>query len=88
MQNNTESNHELIIKNRKYLEVDGIKFVSSLNEENVVLETDNVTIGIEGTSLKIENLEKNTGKIIIVGEINGVYYLEKSAKKRGRKLLK
>ena len=32
----------------------------------------------------IENFEKATGKILITGSIIGVFYLEKSEKKKGR----
>lgn len=66
----------LILENRKTLIIDGIKNVESFNDDFVELTSVMGNISVEGSALKIESLDQQTGKIYIVGEINGFYYTD------------
>ena len=89
MQNgNMQANQRVLIIDKERVEVDAVLGVSGLDEEGALLETAQGLIGIDGSSLKIENLEKSSGKVVLVGNIKGVYYIEKAQKKRGRNAIK
>ena len=88
MQSNAENKQQVIVFGKKSLEANGITSVSSLSEEGIILESEDDNIAIEGDSLKIENFEKSTNKILITGAIKGIYYLEKRTKKKGRNIVK
>lgn len=66
----------LILENRKTLIIDGIKNVESFNDDFVELSSVMGNISIEGSALKIEALDQQTGKIYIVGDISGFYYTD------------
>ena len=77
-------NQEVIISDKNKIEIDSVLSVKAFDEESVLLESTLGNICIEGSDLRIENFEKASTKILISGNINGVYYLEKRMKKKGR----
>lgn len=84
MQNTAENKHQVSVFNRNSVEINCVISVNSLDEESVILETEKDSLAVEGMNLKIENFEKSTGRILIIGDIRGVYYLEKRIKRKGR----
>lgn len=82
------SNQSIVICDKCKVEMDCVSAVKVLDEDTVILETALGIISIEGRDLKIENFEKATTKILITGNISGVFYLENKNKKRGRGLSK
>ena len=78
----------ILISDRSRAEIDSVSAVVSFDEDGVLLESALGKIVVEGANLKIENFEKATSKILITGKITGVFYLEKSEKKKGRGLFK
>lgn len=83
-----QSTQRITVTDRKSVEIDGVSSVREFDENGVLLETPLGKISVEGRELKIENFEKATGTILITGSIIGVFYLEKSEKKKGRGLIK
>lgn len=83
---NMQGNQRITISDRKSVEVDNVSSVRAFDEDGVLLETPLGKISVEGRELKIENFEKASGKILITGNIIGVFYLEKAEKKKGRGL--
>lgn len=83
-----ESKQQIVITNKNKVEIDAVTSVRSFDEDGVLLDTSIGQISIEGKDLKIENFEKTSTKILISGNINGVYYLEKRDKKRGRGIVR
>ena len=81
-----QGNQRITISDRKSVEVDNVSSVRAFDEDGVLLETPLGKISVEGRELKIENFEKASGKILITGNIIGVFYLEKAEKKKGRGL--
>ena len=81
-----QANQQVVITDKNRLEMDCVICVRAFDEEGVLLETSLGKISVEGRELKIENFEKASGKILISGSIIGVFYLEKTEKKKGRGL--
>ena len=71
----------IILENRKKLSVDNVINVDSFSEDYLELTTGGGPIGVEGENMKIEELSGDGGKIIITGEISGVFYKRAEAKK-------
>ena len=82
-----QGEQKIVISDRNKVEIDSVKAVKSFDEDGVLIESSLGKISIEGKELLIENFEKATGRILITGNIIGVYYLEKAEKKKGRGLL-
>ena len=72
----------LILEDRKRLVIDGVLNVESFNDDYLELSSNLGRIEIEGSELKIEELRQETGKILISGEISGVFYKENKTIKR------
>ena len=83
-----QSSQEVRIIDRKSVEIDSVSSVRTFDEYGVLLDSSLGKISVEGHDLKIENFEKSTGKIQISGTVIGVFYLEKSEKKKSRGLFK
>lgn len=81
------SNQQVTINDKNRIEVDAVISVRALDADGVLLETSFGDISIEGSDLKMENFEKSSSKILITGNISGVYYLQKRMKKKGRGVL-
>lgn len=81
------SNQQVTINDKNRIEVDAVISVRALDADGVLLETSFGDISVEGSDLKMENFEKSSSKILITGNISGVYYLQKRMKKKGRGVL-
>ena len=81
-----QGNQRISVIDRKSVEIDNVLSVRAFDEDGVLLETPLGKISVEGSELKIENFEKASTKILISGNIIGVFYLEKTQKKKGRGL--
>ena len=81
-----QGNQRISVIDRKSVEIDNVSSVRAFDEDGVLLETPLGKISVEGSELKIENFEKASTKILISGNIIGVFYLEKTQKKKGRGL--
>ena len=79
-----QGNQTVCITDKGRVEIDSVLSVRSFDEDGVLLESSLGFISVDGRNLRIENFEKLTSKILIVGDITGVYYLENKRKKKGR----
>ena len=82
------ANQSIVILDKNTVEIDSVNAVKVLDEQTVILESALGLISIEGRDLKIENFEKLTTKILVSGNISGVFYLENREKKKGRGIIK
>lgn len=77
-----DGNQTLTLENRKKLIIDGVMNIISFNDDYMDLSTNFGDITIEGTDLKIEELLQESGKILICGDISGIFYKQiKNSKK-------
>ena len=79
---NEERAYQTCIKNRNVLTLNGVFSVESFDEDFLTLDTALGELVIEGKELKIESLLKESGEILIVGEISGLFYRERKSEKR------
>ncbi len=73
----------LCVKDKRIVEIDSVINVLSLDENSVLIDTNAGRIVIEGESLKINSLDKSTGKIELSGNINAVIYPRHRSKTKG-----
>ena len=79
-----KENQEIVIKDKNRVEIDSILSVRSFDEDGIVVESSLGLVSVEGSGLRIENFEKSTTRILVTGDIYGVFYLKNKDKKKGR----
>lgn len=82
----TETTHNLIMENRRKLNVSGVSDVESFNEDEIILHTDMGGLLIKGSGLHINKLSVEVGEVALEGEIDGIDYIE-SRKTKGAGIL-
>jgi sporulation protein YabP len=76
--------HTLKIDARNSLEVCGVEEVLEFDEEMVRLKSSEGALDIEGSGIKIDVLDTESGVVKLTGRINALYYENGGAKeKRG-----
>jgi sporulation protein YabP len=78
--------HDVLLKSRQRMEMTGISDVSSFDEEEIVVQTANSGMSIEGENLKIEKFNSENGELILNGSINGMFYYSKKNTKKKKTL--
>ncbi|XMB67894.1 sporulation protein YabP [Mycoplasmatota bacterium zrk1] len=66
--------HQLFLKDRKSLEITGVKKIESLNEEEFIVETELGLMSILGRELEMRNLDVDKGELQIKGYITMIEY--------------
>lgn len=80
--------HEVVMKNRKTIDITGVKLVESFDQEEFLLETVMGFLTIKGQNLKMRNLNIEDGLVSIEGMIHSYHYLDDhSAKEPGKTFL-
>ena len=74
------SNQNIVLKDRKKLEISGIKKIESLNSEEFLIESIMGYIVIKGSNLELLKLDTFGGTVSIKGKIYGINYLEENKK--------
>lgn len=72
---NAEIINDIIIKNKKTVSITGANKVKKLFPNEVLVDTVNGTIKIEGSNLELMDFNNSSTTININGEINKVEYL-------------
>lgn len=68
------TSQEIILRNRKDLEITGVKRMYSLDENQFIIETTLGKMKIGGTNLVMQQLDISKGVLIITGSINLIEY--------------
>lgn len=79
-----DTKQQILITDKSRAEINRVICVRSLDSSGILVDTVPGLISLEGHDLKIENLDKESASIIVIGEIDGVYYLKKREKRKGR----
>lgn len=82
MEENLTVVQNVIIENRKRLNISGVKEVSSFDDETVLLDTALGRMTVKGEGLHIESFNTVTGDLIAVGKVHAVVYMS-NAKSTG-----
>ncbi|MDD2430252.1 MAG: sporulation protein YabP [Firmicutes bacterium] len=76
-------NHQVVLKNRQELGVEGVVSVDSFDDEEVVLETEEGLLVIRGDNLHVSQLNIDAGKLSVTGSVRTLEYLGDSGHKSG-----
>ena len=79
----SDSNQVLTLANREKLSMNGILRVLGFDSDYVLLESSVGKITVEGEELAIESLVKESGEVLIVGSISGIFYSDNSSVRKG-----
>ncbi len=71
--------HTLISENRETLEVTAVTDVSSFDENAVMILLEEGALSVRGRSLRITQLDLDTGKAALSGEIISLTYMKGAA---------
>lgn len=79
-----ETGRSLYLKERRELEITGVKEVISFDERGAVILTEDGELCVEGADVKISNLDTDSGRVSVSGRIDAIIYsAEPSEKKKG-----
>lgn len=78
--------HDVVLKSRKMLEMNGVLDVTSFDEHEIVILTGTSGASIDGENMKIEKFNAQNGELIVTGKINGIFYYNKDTQKKKRGL--
>ena len=66
--------HRLVINNREAVDITGVVHVDSFDDEEIVLDTEEGLLAIQGEDLHIKNLNLEKGELAIEGLITELVY--------------
>ncbi len=75
MEENIAIVQNVIIENRKKLNISGVKEVSSFDDETIILDTGLGQMTVKGEGLHVEGFNTMTGDFSAVGKIHAVVYM-------------
>ena len=75
-----ENKQSLLLENRNYLKITGVKSVVNLTETDVAVLVDNEMLVIKGSKIKAEKLSVETGELVLTGDFNSFKYETKKEK--------
>ena len=79
-----KQSHEIYLKHRREMNINGVKDVDSFDDGMTVLQTTDGELTVEGEGLKIGTLDTDRGIVTVSGKINAIYYSnDDGAEKRG-----
>lgn len=83
------SEHSLLLKDRKTLEMTGVSNVNTFDEQEIILETVMGYLYVIGDQLHISMLNLDDGKVVVEGNITNIEYKAdgKDIKARGKNIL-
>lgn len=82
-ENKIKMPHNLVLEDRKKLNVSGVCDVDSFDEETIVVYTQMGELTVRGNDLHINKLSVETGELLIEGLIYAVIYTDDGPKKEG-----
>ena len=71
-----KQNNNIIIENRKRINISGVKECLSFDDETVMLETTLGGVTIKGEKLHIINFDTKTGDFLLEGKLHAVAYTQ------------
>lgn len=75
MEENFTTVQNVIIENRKQLNISGVKDVISFDDETVLLDTSLGKITVKGEGLHITSFNTETGDLLADGKVYAVVYM-------------
>ena len=75
MEENLSAVQNVIIENRKRLNISGVKDVSSFDDETILLDTALGRMTVKGEGLHIESFNTATGDLTATSKVHAVVYM-------------
>ena len=72
----SNSEHEVVMRGRKLLDITGVRQVESFDNEEFLLETNMGFLAIKGENLQMKNLDVDSGVVSIKGKIFDLVYVD------------
>lgn len=76
---NQTNSHNISIRDRKHIDISGVKEVVSFDDTSVVMVTVGGDMTVEGDNLKIGVLDTDRGLVSIDGKISALLYEDESS---------
>ncbi|MBE3584294.1 MAG: sporulation protein YabP [Limnochordaceae bacterium] len=83
----TRPRHQLTLRNRESLAVEGVANVDSFDEEQVVLQTTDGVLLIRGQGLHIKEFNVEKATLTMDGLVSSLEYAEEPLEKKSKSLL-
>ena len=77
-------NQELHLQNREELSLSGVSDILGFDDTNLLVRTVLGDLNIDGSDLRVEELSLESGRLLLKGKIDGIYYIFSSEKKKGK----
>ena len=72
----------VVLTDKCDLVIDCVQNIVSFDDTFVALQTQGGRINVEGSELRVDSLQKENGKIHIIGNISGVFYSKEGIKQK------
>ena len=72
--NHLLGHHQVIVKDRKLMEITGVKKLHTFDEEMFVIETTMGVLTVRGIELEMKNLDLDKGDLSIIGHVASYEY--------------
>ena len=82
-ENKIKMPHNVMLEDRKKLNISGVCDVDSFDEETITVDTQMGELTVRGSDLHINKLSVETGELLIEGSIYAVVYTDDGPKKEG-----
>lgn len=76
--------HSVLMQDRKFLEITGVKQVDSFDSEEFLLDTVMGFLAIKGSNLQMINLDVDRGHVSIKGKVSEMEYLDEQSKDKAK----
>ncbi len=80
---NVKLTHNLILKERKSLNVSGVLDVDSFDDSTVVAYTDMGELTVKGRDLHVSKINLDSGDLVLDGEISSLEYTDNNQVEKG-----
>lgn len=77
MSDNMHQKQNIVIEDRRLVNLSGVEQVDSFNDNTIVLSTVKGRLSIKGEELNVSKLNLDEGKVEIDGLVNSLTYLSK-----------
>lgn len=87
-QNLMAKSQNLILENKEKLNITGVEYVDSFNDERVILSTTKGVLIVRGLKLNISKLNVEEGRLVVKGVINSINYSDKETERQKGNIIK
>jgi len=81
-----QKNHDVSIKSRKEIEINGVREIDSFDNEEFLLETNMGYLIIRGQNLQLKNLNVEEGIVQIQGKVYELTYVDEHQQEKAKGL--